>query len=105
MAEKNINTTVTLKQTAKPSDEINAELARAAAQAGSSLVKILIPEVFTGAFGNPMTFSVNGIRVEIPIGVEVEVPALHAEQAKRMMKGAVLTKTQRLLNPDEIYKD
>ena len=37
--------------------------------------------------------------------MKVKVPAPHALQAQRMMKGAVLSKNQKRLTPEEVYKD
>lgn len=103
MPEK-INTSATLKQNTKPEAEIKADLERAAKQLKSETThKLLIPDVYRAAFGDPMMFSVNGVRVEIPIGEEVMVSEAHYEHAQRLMKGAVLNKSQRRLEPNEIY--
>ena len=105
--EKNINTTTKLRegQVAKPEVKLKKELETAARQTGSKLVEIFIPEVFKAAFGNPMQFSVNGVRVEIPIAQKIMVPELHAKHAERLMKAAVINKSQKRLQPDEVYKD
>jgi hypothetical protein len=50
-------------------------------------------------------FSVNGIRVEIPVGVKTMVPEPHAKHIARLMKAAVINKTQRRLKPEEVYED
>jgi hypothetical protein len=106
-SEKKINTTVKLKegQITKPQAELLSDLERAGTATGSKMVDIFIPEVYKAAFGNPMTFSVNGVRVEIPIAKKIKVPELHALHAQRLMKAAVLNKTQRRLKPEEVYKD
>lgn len=105
--EKNINTTAKLRsgQIAKPQVELISELEGASKATGSELVDLFIPEVYKAAFGNPMTFSVNGVRVEIPIAQKIKVPAIHAAHAQRLMKAAVLNKTQKRLTPQEVYED
>jgi hypothetical protein len=105
--EKKINTTAKLKegQIAKPQEELMTDLERASRETGSKMVDIYIPEVYKAAFGNPMSFSVNGVRVEVPIAQSIKIPELHATHAKRLMKAAVLNKTQRRLKPEEVYED
>ena len=105
--EKNINTTTKLRegQVTKPEAKLKKELETAAATTGSRLVEIYIPEVYKAAFGNPMQFSVNGVRVEIPIAQKIKVPEIHAMHAQRLMKSAVLNKTQKRLQPEEVYQD
>jgi hypothetical protein len=105
--EKNLNTTVKLKsgQGTKKQTELESELERAAKSTGSKLVDIYIPEVYKAAFGNPMQFSVNGVRVEIPIAQKIKVPEIHALHAQRLMKAAVMNKTQKRLLPEEVYED
>jgi len=105
--EKNINTTAKLRegQVAKPEQKLKKELETAARQTGSKMVDIYIPEVYKAAFGNPMQFSVNGVRVEIPIAQTIQVPEIHAKHAQRLMKSAVLNKTQKRRTPEEVYKD
>lgn len=103
--EKKINTTVTLKQNTKPEAEIQAEIDKAAILSKSKLVEVLIPDVYRASFGDPATFSVNGVRVEVPIGVKIEIPEPHAKHLKRLMKAAVINKTQRRLTPEEVYED
>jgi hypothetical protein len=105
MSERKINTTITLKQSAKPEAEIQAELRRAQKASKGKMVELLIPEVYKAAFGDPVMFSVNGIRIEIPIGKTVTVPSAHAKHAHRLMKAAVLTKSQKRLTPSEVYKN
>ena len=73
--------------------------------ADSEKVEILVPDVYRAAFGDPMHFSVNGISIMIPIGEKIKVPKPFAEHAQRMMKGAVLSKNQRQLTPEELYED
>lgn len=105
--EKNINTTAKLRegQVTKPEAKLKKELEAASKAVGSKLVDIFIPEVYKAAFGNPMQFSVNGVRVEIPIAKKVKVPEIHALHAQRLMKSAVLNKTQKRPSPEEVYKD
>jgi hypothetical protein len=107
MPEKNINTTTKLKagQVAKPQAQLEKDLANAAKATGTKLVDILVPEVYRAAFGNPMQFSVNGVRVEIPIGVKIAVPEAHALHAQRLMKSAVINKSQKRPTPEEVYLD
>ncbi len=100
-----MNTSV-LKQKAKPQAEIEKEMAEAARQLGDAeLVELFIPEAYKASFGVPFRFSVNGVSIEVPIGMKVKVPAPHALQAQRMMKGAVLSKNQKRLTPEEVYND
>ena len=73
--------------------------------ANSPKVDILVPEVYRAAFGDPLHFSVKGISIMIPIGEKIKVPKPFADHAQRMMKGAVLSKNQRALTPEELYKD
>jgi hypothetical protein len=105
--EKNINTTAKLRdgQVTKPEAKLKKELETAARAVGSRLVDIFIPEVYKAAFGNPMQFSVNGVRVELPIAQKIKVPEAHALHAQRLMKAAVLNKTQKRPSPEEVYKD
>jgi hypothetical protein len=103
--EKKLNTTVTLKQNTKPEEEIKAEVEKAALLIGAKLVEVLIPDVYRAAFGDPAMFSVNGVRIELPIGVKTMVPEPHAKHIKRLMKAAVINKTQRRLKPEEVYED
>lgn len=104
MPDKNVNTSVTLKQNTKHEAEIKADLEKAAKQLKSEASnKLVIPDVYRAAFGDPVMFSVNGVRVEIPIGEEVMVSEAHFKHAQRLMKGAVLNKTQRRPEPADIY--
>ncbi len=105
--EKNINTNAKLRdgQVTKPEAKLKKELESASKATGSKLVEIFIPEVYKAAFGNPMQFSVNGVRVEIPIAQKLMVPEIHAKHALRLMKSAVLNKTQKRPSPEEVYKD
>lgn len=101
---KNVNTSATLKQNTRPEAEIRAELEKAAKRLKTEPThKLIVPDVYRAAFGDPMMFSVNGVRVEIPIGEEVMVSEAHYKHAQRLMKGAVLNKSQRKLEPNEIY--
>jgi hypothetical protein len=103
--EKKINTTATLKQNTKPEAEINAELEKAAILTKAELVDVLIPDVYRAAFGDPAMFSVNGVRIEVPIGIKTKIPLPHALHLQRLMKAAVINKTQRRLTPEEVYED
>ena len=73
--------------------------------ANEEKVEILVPEVYRAAFGDPLHFSVNGVSIMIPIGEKIKVPKPFAEHAQRMMKGAVISKNQKRLTPEELYKD
>jgi len=100
-----INTSATLKQSTKTEKELQDELTKAGDLSGAKMVDIVVPEAYRGAFGDPMTFSVNGVSVEIPIGKKVQVPEPHALHAQRLMKSAVISKTQKRLTPEEVYND
>lgn len=103
---KNINTTATLKQSTKNESELQKDLERANASIkGSKMVEVLIPEAYRGAFGDPVEFSVNGVSVRIPLNKKIKVPEAHALHAQRLMKGAVLSKSQKRLTPEEIFND
>ena len=41
----------------------------------------------------------------IPIGEKIKVPKPFADHAQRLMKGAVLSKNQKALTPEELYED
>ena len=73
--------------------------------ANSPKVDILVPEVYRAAFGDPLHFSVNGVSIMIPIGEKIKVPKPFADHAQRLMKGAVLSKNQKRLTPEELYED
>lgn len=73
--------------------------------ADSPKVEILIPDAYRAAFGDPLHFSINAVPILIPIGEKVKVPKPFADHAQRMMKGAILTKNQKRLTPEELYKD
>lgn len=103
---KNINTTATLKQSTKNESELQKDLEKVnATMKGSKMVEILIPEAYRGAFGDPVEFSVNGVSVRIPLNKKIKVPEAHALHAQRLMKGAVLSKSQKRLTPEEIFND
>jgi len=103
---KNINTTATLKQSTKKESELQKDLEKAnVTMKGSKMVEILIPEAYRGAFGDPVEFSVNGVSVRIPLNKKIKVPEAHAAHAQRLMKGAVLSKSQKRLTPEEIFND
>jgi len=100
-----MNTSV-LKQKAKPQAEIEKEMKAAAKKMGDEkLVELFIPQAYAASFGVPFRFSVNGVSIEVPIGTKVKVPEAHALHAQRMMKGAVLSKNQKRLTPEEVYND
>ena len=71
--------------------------------ADAEKVDVFIPEVYRGAFGDPLHFSVNAVSIMIPIGQRIKVPKPFAEHAQRLMKGAVLSKNQKRPTPEEIY--
>ena len=73
--------------------------------ADSPKVEILIPDAYRAAFGDPLHFSLNAVPILIPIGEKVKIPKPFADHAQRMMKGAILTKNQKRLTPEEVYKD
>ena len=100
-----MNTSV-LKTKAKPQAEIEKEMEQAAKQLkNSKMVELFVPEVYRGVFGDPLEFSVNGVTIEVPIGEKVNVPEAHYKHAQRLMKGAVVSKTQRRLTPAEVFED
>ena len=95
-----------LREQAAPNSAIEASWKKAfEAFANEEKVEILVPDVYRAAFGDPLHFSVNGVSIMIPIGQKMKVPKPFAEHAQRMMKGAVLSKNQRRLTPEEIYED
>ena len=73
--------------------------------ASAEKVDILVPDVYRAAFGDPLHFSVNGVSIMIPIGQKIKVPKPFADHAHRLMKGAILSKNQKRLTPEEIYED
>lgn len=106
MATK-INTSATLKQATQPEHKLQEELNKAQKALGGEveMVDLLIPEAYKGYFTNPAKFSVNGVTVEVPLGTTVKVPKPHYLHAQRMMNGAVLSKNQKRLTPEEVYKN
>jgi hypothetical protein len=104
MADKNLNT-AGLREKSKPEAEIKREMEKAAKELNAELVEVLIPSAYASGLGDPVMFSVNGVRVEIPVGEKIKVPKPHALHVERLMRGTVLTKNQRQLSPEEIYKD
>jgi hypothetical protein len=95
-----------LRETPAPSSAIEKSWKEAfEAFADSEKVEILVPDVYRAAFGDPLHFSVNGVSIMIPIGEKIKVPKPFADHAQRLMKGAVLTKNQKRLTPEELYKD
>jgi hypothetical protein len=103
---KTINTSATLKQNTKPQHQLESEMQKAYTQVKAhKMVEITIPEAYRGAFGDPLTFSVNGVRVEVPIGKKVSIPEPHYKHAQRLMKGAVIGKNQKRLSPEEVSED
>jgi len=95
-----------LREQPAPTAEIEASWKRAfEAFASEEKVEILIPDAYRAAFGDPLHFSLNGVSIMIPIGEKIKVPKPFAEHAQRMMKGAVLSKNQKRLTPEELYKD
>lgn len=103
---KNINTSATLKQNTKPQEQLEKELEQAYKEVkAEKMLEAFIPEAYRGAFGDPLAFSVNGVRLEVPIGVKTMVPEPHYLHIQRLMKGAVISKTQKRLSPEEVYSD
>ena len=95
-----------LKETPSSSAAVKASWEAAfKAFADSEKVEILVPDVYRAAFGDPLHFSVNGISIMIPIGRKIKVPKPFADHAQRLMKGAVLSKNQKALTPEELYED
>jgi hypothetical protein len=101
-----ITDTSILKQQAAPEGAIEKSWQNAFdAFANEEKVEILVPDVYRSAFGDPLHFSVNGVSIMIPIGKKIRVPKPFADHAQRMMKGAVLSKNQKRLTPEELYED
>ena len=95
-----------LREQAAPNSEIEKSWKRALeAFKKEERVDILVPEVYRAAFGDPLHFSVNGVSIQIPLGKKIKVPKPFADHAQRLMKGAVLSKNQKPLTPEELYKD
>jgi len=93
------------KQKTLPEEVLRKEMEKAAKSVNSDLVEVFIPDAYASGLGNPVMFSVNGVRVEIPVGEKVKVPEAHAAHLQRLMKGTVLTKNQKQLTPEEVYND
>jgi hypothetical protein len=93
------------KQKTLPEDVLRKEMEKAARSVKTDLVEVFIPDAYAAGLGSPVMFSVNGVRVEIPVGEKVKVPEAHALHVQRLMKGTVLTKNQKQLTPEEVYKD
>ena len=107
MAKQTVITdTDILREQPAPNATIEASWKKAfEAFANEEKVEILVPDVYRAAFGDPLHFSVNGISIMIPIGTKIKVPKPFADHAQRLMKGAVLSKNQKRLTPEEIYED
>lgn len=104
--KKELNTTDVLKKPAKTEAKVKAELEKTAKRMKQvEMVDLIIPEAYRGAFGDPVRFSVNGVRIEVPIGKSFKVPKPHYLHAQRLMRGAVISKNQKRLKPEEVYKD
>lgn len=101
----NLNTSVRLKQKTLPESELVKQMEDTAKQMKSKLVEVFIPDAYRAGFGDPVSFSVNGVRLEVPIGKRIKVPEPHAKHINRLMKGTVLTKQQNTLSPEEVYED
>ena len=103
---KTVNTSATLKQNTKPQEELEKDIAKAYKEVkAEKMMEVTIPEAYRGAFGDPLTFSVNGVRLEVPIGEKTLVPEPHYKHIQRLMKGAVISKNQKRLSPEEVYSD
>jgi len=95
-----------LKETPSSNAEVQKSWVKAfKAFADSPKVEVFIPDAYRSSFGDPLHFSVNGISIMIPIGEKIKVPKPFAEHAQRMMKGAVISKNQKRLTPEELYED
>jgi len=108
MAKKEtvINTTDVLREQPAASTTIEKSWKAAfEAFANEDKVEVFVPEVYRAAFGDPLHFSVNGVSIMIPVGKKIKVPKPFADHAQRLMKGAVLSKNQKRLTPEEIYED
>jgi hypothetical protein len=108
MAKKEtvITDTSILRENAAPQTIIEKSWQNAFnAFANEEKVDVFVPEVYRAAFGDPLHFSVNGVSIMIPIGAKIKVPKPFADHAQRLMKGAVLSKNQKTLTPEELYKD
>ena len=106
MAKKIITNEDILKEQPAPTATIEKSWQAAfEAFANEEKVEILVPDVYRAAFGDPLHFSVNGVSIMIPIGRKIKVPKPFAEHAQRLMKGAVLSKNQKQLTPEELYED
>ena len=92
-----------MKGSNKSVEDLTRELKASALKMKTTTKKLTIPKVFKASFGDPAMFSVNGVRVEIPLGVEMPVPLPHYEHAHRLMNGAVFTKGQERPKPEDIY--
>ena len=92
-----------MKGSNKTVADLASELKATAVKMKTTTKKLNIPPVFKASFGDPAMFSVNGIRVEIPLGVDMPVPLPHYEHAQRLMSGAVFTKGQERPKPEDIY--
>jgi hypothetical protein len=107
MAKQTVITdTDILREQPAPNATIEASWKKAFdAFANEEKVEILVPNVYSSAFGDPLHFSVNGVSIMIPIGQKIKVPKPFAEHAQRLMKGAVLSRNQKRPTPEEIYED
>lgn len=103
----NINTSAQLRNgTNKTDAQLQEELNKANQKLGNGeMVELFIPEAYKGAFGASFKFSVNAVEVEVPVGKKVMVSKPHFDHAQRLMKGAVLSKGQKRLTPEEVYED
>lgn len=93
-----------MKGSDKTVAELQGELKAVATKMNTTTKKLNIPKVFKASFGDPAMFSVNGVRVEIPLGIDMMVPLPHYDHAYRLMGGAVFTKGQDRPKPEDIYK-
>jgi len=92
-----------MKNSGKSTAVLQRELTAIAKSIGVKTRKINIPLVYKASLGDPAMFTVNAVRVEIPLGVEIAVPIPHALHAERLMKGAVMVKGQDRPKPEDIY--
>jgi len=105
MSEKVINTKDVLRQNTKSQTELEREFEAASRKMNAKMVDAFIPEAYRATFGNPFEFSVNAVTISVPIGERVSIPEPHAKHLQILMKGAVTSKNQKRLTPEELYKD
>lgn len=80
MAEKNINTTTSVKAKEVTDKELEAQVKKAAAAVkDTKKEKISIPTVLQRHIGATLPLSINGVPIVVPVdGKEYEIPAPYA---------------------------